>query len=133
MRDVHRASFAVKMLQIRSYSASGPFDSRNSLAGCLSQKPLHQGDLQMAMFDQSSNSLRRAIYLALTGAGLALTTQTAMADEGESQELDEVVVTGFRGSLNSALAAKRAETKAIDSIMAEDIGKFPDSNLAESM
>ena len=87
----------------------------------------------MAMFDQSATSLRRAIYLALTGAGLALTTQTAVADEGESQELDEVVVTGFRGSLNSALAAKRAETKAIDSIMAEDIGKFPDSNLAESM
>src|SRR5262245_30764234 len=87
----------------------------------------------MGSFNHSSTSLRRAICLALTGAGLALTTQTAIADEGESQELDEVVVTGFRGSLNSALAAKRAETKAIDSIMAEDIGKFPDSNLAESM
>ena len=45
----------------------------------------------------------------------------------------EIVVTGFRASLDSALALKRNETAAIDSIVAEDIGKFPDSNLAESM
>ncbi|MFS0772774.1 TonB-dependent receptor [Sphingomonas sp. 1P08PE] len=50
----------------------------------------------------------------------------------DSQEAD-IVVTGFRASLNSALAVKRNETAAVDSIVAEDIGKFPDSNLAESM
>ncbi len=48
-------------------------------------------------------------------------------------QLEEIVVTGFRGSLNTALAEKRAETGSIDVIAAEDIGKFPDSNLAESM
>ena len=42
-------------------------------------------------------------------------------------------MTGFRGSLNTAIAAKRSETAAIDVIASEDIGKFPDSNLAESM
>jgi iron complex outermembrane receptor protein len=57
----------------------------------------------------------------------------AYADAEESQELDEVVVTGFRGSLNTALSQKREETAAVDVIAAEDIGKFPDSNLAESM
>ena len=45
----------------------------------------------------------------------------------------DIVVTGFRAALNSALAQKRNETAAVDSIVAEDIGKFPDSNLAESM
>lgn len=45
----------------------------------------------------------------------------------------EIVVTGFRQSLASALNQKRTETAAVDSIVAEDIGKFPDSNLAESM
>lgn len=45
----------------------------------------------------------------------------------------EIVVTGFRASLNSALAVKRKETAAVDSILAEDTGKFPDTNLAESM
>lgn len=46
---------------------------------------------------------------------------------------EEIVVTGFRASLNSAINLKRNETAAIDSIVAEDIGKFPDANLAESM
>jgi iron complex outermembrane receptor protein len=55
------------------------------------------------------------------------------AEQGSNTQLEEIVVTGFRGSLNTALAEKRAETGSIDVIAAEDIGKFPDSNLAESM
>ena len=39
----------------------------------------------------------------------------------------------FAARINTALAEKRKETAAIDVIAAEDIGKFPDSNLAESM
>jgi TonB-dependent receptor len=90
----------------------------------------------MSRSDRSSLALRRAILLVLSGAALALPLQ-AIADAtdaaSESQELEEVVVTGFRGSLNTALGQKREATAAIDSIVAEDIGKFPDSNLAESM
>jgi iron complex outermembrane receptor protein len=68
-----------------------------------------------------------AIAMCLGSAG-------ALAqDQDATQELEEVVVTGFRGSLNTAIAAKRSETAAIDVIASEDIGKFPDSNLAESM
>ncbi|QJU60529.1 TonB-dependent receptor [Sphingomonas sp. AP4-R1] len=51
----------------------------------------------------------------------------------DTTDAQEIVVSGFRASLDSALADKRTETAAIDSIKAEDIGKFPDSNLAESM
>lgn len=90
----------------------------------------------MSKFDPASISLRTAISLALVGAGLMLPVHTALAQDAtdqESQELEEVVVTGFRGSLNTALGQKREATAAIDSIVAEDIGKFPDSNLAESM
>ena len=50
-----------------------------------------------------------------------------------SEEVEEVVVTGFRASLNAALDDKRAAAGAIDSIRSEDIAKFPDSNLAESV
>ena len=65
---------------------------------------------------------------------MCLGTTVAFAqDQDASQELEEVVVTGFRGSLNTAIAAKRSETAAVDVIASEDIGKFPDSNLAESM
>src|SRR5688572_17038643 len=53
--------------------------------------------------------------------------------QGGSDQLDEVVVTGFRGSLQNSVAAKRDNISVSDSIYAEDIGKFPDLNLAESL
>ena len=64
---------------------------------------------------------------------MVLPAQAVLAAEAQGQEIEEVVVTGFRGSLNTALSEKRSETAAVDVIAAEDIGKFPDSNLAESM
>lgn len=45
----------------------------------------------------------------------------------------EVVVTGFRGSLRSALNEKRRSNVQVDAINAEDIADFPDANLAESL
>ncbi|MEO8018884.1 MAG: TonB-dependent receptor [Pseudomonadota bacterium] len=90
----------------------------------------------MSKLDSSSTTLRTAISLALAGAGLALPVHFAAAQNSapqDSQEIEEVVVTGFRASLNAALHEKRDSTAAVDSIVAEDIGKFPDSNLAESM
>jgi TonB-dependent receptor len=59
-------------------------------------------------------------------------TGTASAEQPQGETAD-IVVTGFRASLNNALNMKRREAAAVDSIVAEDIGKFPDSNLAESM
>lgn len=64
------------------------------------------------------------------------TSQEIPADPPQSEtapQEPDIVVTGFRASLNNALNLKRQETAAVDSIVAEDIGKFPDSNLAESM
>jgi iron complex outermembrane receptor protein len=83
-----------------------------------------------SLFPRSRLAVAIAACLA---SGSALAQQQATATEEASQELEEVVVTGFRGSLNTAVAQKRAETAAIDVIASEDIGKFPDSNLAESM
>lgn len=54
--------------------------------------------------------------------------QDAAADEGEA-----IVVTGFRQSLEAALNLKRENVGAVDAIVAEDIAKFPDQNLAESL
>ncbi len=45
----------------------------------------------------------------------------------------EIVVTGFRKSLDAALNVKRQSVSAVDAIVAEDIAKFPDQNLAESL
>ncbi len=89
-----------------------------------------------------SNRGRSVVSAAVSAALLSSTflvpvaafaAQTVPTPEQGGTQLEEIVVTGFRGSLNTALAEKRAETSAIDVIAAEDIGKFPDSNLAESM
>ncbi|KHL24958.1 hypothetical protein PK98_13985 [Croceibacterium mercuriale] len=55
--------------------------------------------------------------------------EPSIADEGAG----EIVVTGFRGSLARALEIKRESNAVVDSIVAEDIAKFPDNNLAESI
>jgi TonB-dependent receptor len=64
-------------------------------------------------------------------------TAVAQADEPAPSpgvtDLDAMVVTGFRRSLQYATDAKRDSTGFTDSIFAEDIGKFPDTNIAESL
>ena len=53
--------------------------------------------------------------------------------EGADASVSEVVVTGFRSSLNRAIATKRDSVGVVDSIKADDIAAFPDLNLAESI
>ena len=46
---------------------------------------------------------------------------------------EDIVIVGFRQSINSALAVKRRSVSAVDAIVAQDIANFPDQNLAESL
>lgn len=55
---------------------------------------------------------------------------TTPADDGEAKD---IVVQGFRSSLNAALGQKREAVNSVDVILAEDIADFPDLNLAESI
>ena len=61
------------------------------------------------------------------------TAQDQATAEKEAKTLDTVVVTGIRGSLTSSMNLKRDSQGIVDGIVAEDIGKFPDTNLAESL
>ena len=63
---------------------------------------------------------------------------TASADKAagtnpEAAVEEEIVVTGFRRSLENALNIKRDSNLIVESVTAEDIGKFPDQNIAESL
>ena len=59
---------------------------------------------------------------------------TAPATVAEQVDtLETITVTGYRASLEKALDIKRSEKGVVDAIVAEDIGKFPDLNLAESL
>lgn len=59
--------------------------------------------------------------------------QPAEADDKDAVELDSVEVVSYRQSLQKAIDIKRDSTGQVDAIVAEDIGKFPDLNLAESL
>ncbi len=63
----------------------------------------------------------------------ALIAAPAWAQTAPANQLETVTVTGIRASLESALNAKRQEKGIVDVIKAEDMGKFPDTNLAESL
>ena len=72
--------------------------------------------------------------LALAAASLLASGAFAQqATDAAKNQLDAVVVTGIRASLESALNAKRLDKGIVDVIKAEDIAKFPDTNLAESL
>src|SRR3546814_18161343 len=69
------------------------------------------------------------VAMGLAASPASAQSETA-ADEGTESE---IVVTGFRASLENALNAKRDSNLIIESVNAEDIGKFPDKNVAESL
>jgi iron complex outermembrane receptor protein len=61
-------------------------------------------------------------------------TDPAAATVSPTSDADaEIIVTGFRRSLDAALNVKRESVSSVDAIVAEDIAKFPDQNLAESL
>jgi len=70
--------------------------------------------------------------VALAASLLAASSAFAQPVQPQ-QQLEAVVVTGIRASLESALNAKRLDKGIVDVIKAEDIAKFPDTNLAESL
>ena len=57
----------------------------------------------------------------------------APATQADGTVGDDIVVTGYAGSLRQAIELKRNANAVVDAISAEDIGKFPDRNVAESL
>jgi len=69
--------------------------------------------------------------LACSAGTLAMMAATPTF--AQDNNLDEVVSTGIRASLNRGLDVKRNEDSIVDAISAEELGKFPDTNVAESL
>ena len=85
-------------------------------------------------YKQKGKSVNK--YLLSLMVLLPLSTYTFAQDsedEAENAEVEEVVTTGIRSSLIDAIAIKRDNVGVMEAITAEDFGKFPDGNLAESL
>ncbi|OHD02006.1 MAG: TonB-dependent receptor [Sphingomonadales bacterium RIFCSPLOWO2_12_FULL_63_15] len=84
----------------------------------------------------------RLSLLAASALGSLILSEAALAQADapdaqaapqiDSEQVNDIVVTGYRASLQNSTNAKRDATGFSDSIFAQDIGKFPDTNIAES-
>ena len=81
---------------------------------------------------KKNNVVRMKPIAAAIAACWAMGGTTVYAQEGNAP-VEEVLVTGIRAALERAVDVKREATGVVDAISAEDIGKFPDTNLAESL
>ena len=92
------------------------------------------------MYKNQQSKLTRSIRLAITmGALSGMTMPVALAQQQDDQQqakknqTEVIEVTGIRGSQKANINAKRFSNAIVDAITAEDIGKFPDKNVAETL
>jgi len=77
---------------------------------------------------------RSASALAIiAGIGSATTVNAQETTDSDTEIANEIIVTGVRASLDRSIDLKRNSSGIVDGISAEEIGKFPDTNLAESL
>ncbi|MBD1581603.1 TonB-dependent receptor [Pseudoalteromonas sp. S16_S37] len=84
----------------------------------------------MSMFKPSM------LTLALIGAGVVSHTAYAADDAAKNEagkKVEVIEVKGFRASVVESINTKRFSSEVVESISAEDIGKLPDSSIAESI
>ena len=77
------------------------------------------------------SKIATAILTALASA--AIFTTNVSAEENNKDNIEVIQVTGVRSALTKAMSLKQDASGIQDSIVAEDIGKFPDQNAAESL
>lgn len=90
------------------------------------------GNLKSSRLKRNILATASASVLA-TSIGLHVPAQSAEAEAEVDSALEEIVITGIRKSLRDSADVKSRSLGVVDAISAEEMGKFPDTNLAESL
>ncbi|WP_331345368.1 TonB-dependent receptor [Cellvibrio sp. UBA7661] len=89
------------------------------------------------MRNKLSDAIKLANKSALMLGSVAAVAMMGFATTANAQdagaEPEEVIVTGIRGALKNAVDIKRNSTSVVDAVSAEDVGKFPDSDVGQSL
>jgi TonB-dependent receptor len=87
------------------------------------------------MHNQSFSQLGKRTALAMAVAGAMFGSQTAVAQSAGANDatIEVIQVSGIRSSLKASMDDKKNSNVVSDGIKAEDLGKFPDLNVAESL
>src|SRR4051812_23970321 len=86
----------------------------------------------MKLSTRASPFTPKALF-TIVGGMVLINPAFSQEQAAAGEELQEVVVTGLRGSLKASMDTKRDAIGVVDAINAEDIGKFPDTNLSEAL
>ena len=90
--------------------------------------------MSQSRYPREKSSLPCAVAVALASICQTVSAQTSVAGGSSSAgAIEEVVVYGVRQSIRSSLDQKKDATGFVDAISADDIGRFPDMNLSESL
>ena len=74
------------------------------------------------------------VRTTLTPAAAAVAAVAALASlQAQAQQTQQVQVTGIRSAIESAISAKKNAEGVVETLNAEDIGKLPDTTIAESL
>lgn len=76
---------------------------------------------------------RQRRVLHLTPLALACTMALGAAAEAQAQETQTVTVTGIRRAIETSVAVKRESDSVVEAVSSEDLGKLPDTSIAESL
>jgi len=92
------------------------------------------------MREKSTNTKFRRHSLAILIAGImSCNSNATFAQDNETKEaaddgmMEIIEVSGIRGSLARGLSQRQDATGVVDAVSAEELGKFPDINLSESL
>lgn len=108
------------------------FSDRGVLTLTLNTHKIDNGKQTMQQKNMSKTALAVLVSSALSTQATAQ-QQAEQQKQAQQEVLETIVVKGVRGSLNRALGQKRDAIGVTDSISAEDLGKFPDLNISESL
>ncbi|WP_312238486.1 TonB-dependent receptor [Stenotrophomonas sp.] len=83
--------------------------------------------------DTLSAAITAALFAAALVPASAFAQQASPASSPEATTLDSVTVTGYRYAIEKSLQQKRDANAVVEVITAEDVGKFPDKNVADAL
>ncbi len=85
------------------------------------------------MLHHKRNLLSTALATAITLAATPAFAQDTATGETQTTELDRIQVTGIRAAIERSIETKQQSTSIVEAISAEDIGKLPDTSIADSL
>lgn len=92
---------------------------------------------QLGEINDVNKQLKKSLLMGAAAATITMGNQQAVAQQAEPveevKELETIIVTGIKASLEQAVDRKRNSSVITDVISATDLGRFPDENVAESL